>query len=109
MKNHTIFGLLFLGFILLLFSCNTTKPQQDRSRGNIKAEVCFWNYATKVAEIQFSGEKYIHKVHPQQELCIKRLPGTYTYNLTIGRKTSKNLMVEFDEDSTGEVALTSGR
>jgi len=109
MKNLTIFGLLLLAFILMLSSCFTSKEPRQHITKTQKAEVCFLNHSAKVAEVQFSGEKQIHKVHPQQELCLKRFAGTYTYNLKIGRKTSKNLSVYFEEGSTSEVSLTFGR
>jgi len=110
MKNLTTFGLILLALILILSSCATSKkPKQHSTRGNTKAEVCFLNHSAKVAEIQFSGEKHIHKVHPQQEVCLKRFPGTYTYDLKIGRKTSRNLTIDFEKGSTAEISLTFGR
>ncbi len=109
MKNHTIFGLLFLALMLMLSSCFTSKEPRQYITKTQKAEVCFLNHSAKVAEIQFSGEKQIHKVYPQQELCLKRFAGTYTYKLKIGRRTSRNLSVTFKEGSTAEVALTFAR
>lgn len=110
MKNHTIFGLALLSLIFILSSCVTPKkPIPGISKESLKGEVCFLNYSTKVAEIQFSGEKQTYKIHPQEDVCLKRFPGRYTYNLKVGRKTNKNLTVNFKRYSTEEIAISFGR
>jgi len=110
MKNLTTFGLILLSFIFVLSSCGTTKrPIPTTHKPKPKGEVCFLNYSTKVAEIQFSGEKQTYKIHSQEDVCIKRFPGRYTYTLKIGRKTSKNLTVNFRRYNTEEIALSFGR
>jgi len=49
-------------------------------------KVCFMNYATKVIEIQFEGEKESYSIYPQKTQYITRLQGTHYYTVKIGKQ-----------------------
>lgn len=83
--------------IAILSSCGTVPKKgaslfvEDRDipsdcRTAHTGEVCFMNYATKVIEIQFEGEKESYSIYPQKTQYITRLKGRHYYTVKIGKK-----------------------
>jgi len=107
MKKSTFLILILLGFVFIQSACKTTSEEltPGTSIDSSKSEACFFNSYNKVASLQLSGETDLYEIPPQQHICLERSLGTYTYELKVGRRTSKSRRVDFKQYHTTEVTL----
>lgn len=95
--KKSIYVFMLIGMIAILSSCgivpknsaplfidNQETPSDCKTAHS--GQVCFMNYAAKVIEIQFEGEKESYSIYPQKTQYITRLKGTHYYTVKIGKK-----------------------
>jgi len=94
--KKSIYAFMLMSMIAMLSSCGVVSKKStlfidDQNTASDcetahSGQVCFMNYATKLIEIQFEGEKESYSIYPQKTQYITRLQGTHYYTVKIGKK-----------------------